>query len=95
MRRTLQYLILPTCKLLGLALAVNVITCLFVAIASDASYAFRVFLDLSLFESGAMMIVGPSLLLRSPTTIEGWGSKILLTGVLLFTLGLLLGLVTG
>jgi hypothetical protein len=73
-------------------MAVNAVVFLVIAVVSDATYALKVFLLLSMLWSAVMMIVGPSLLFRSQTPEENKGTVILVAGGLLFALTLFISL---
>jgi len=92
--RIVHDLIYPSLKLVAAVLAVDAVIGVVAALLSNNAYAFRIFVDISTFESAIMMIIGPALLFRSPTFLENRGSKILFAGILLFILSLLVSLIT-
>ena len=93
-RSVTRILIFPSCKILAVFLVADALIGAFVGLLSSGYYALRAFLDLSMIEGAVMMIVGPTLLFRAENLIEKTGSKILLTGFLLFLSSLVFALVT-
>jgi hypothetical protein len=88
----MKRIVLSAFELVGVLMAVNAVAFLVIAVVSDATYALKVFLLLSMLWSAVMMIVGPSLLFRSQTPEENKGTVILVAGGLLFALTLFISL---
>jgi hypothetical protein len=88
----MKELVYPTCKLLVAILVANAIISIYIG-AFNGNDPIRTLVDLSFLESGAMMIIGGSVMIQSPR-IESRGSKILFGAFLLFLATIALALIS-